>query len=203
MAVRKTKTTRAAAGGAALLALGAGAVTAQAVTASTYSVSEIRQTSLVRATSDTAAGSFDDRAFTSFRFTGRGTGNRFTVRHSTRAFPAGITRRAQRGERTGRMEFLSNQAPAGTTPSTCAIGTRAIPARERTVSLLVVPPARNTTTRPKKLQINVRGPDALGEISEAVRTGRCRTPILSPRTKLARGGSSRSASTRSRSHPTG
>jgi hypothetical protein len=175
---------------AALMALGAAAATAQGapVKTSTYSLTEIRQVSVLKAVVDNpTAGDFDYRVRTSFRFTGRAGANRFTVRHTGRATTTGITRRAQRGERTGSMEFLSNRSPEGTEPFTCAFQGRTIPPRERSVSVLVVPPALNTTRRPKKLQINVQGPNAIEEISKAVRVGRCRTPILSAQRTLGRG----------------
>ena len=151
-------------------------------------MTEIRQVSILKAIVDNpTAGDFDYRVRASFRLTGRPGANRFTVANTGRATTTGITRRAQRGERTGSMEFLSNRSPEGTEPFTCGFRSRAIPPRERSVSLLVVPPARNTTRRPKKLQINVQVPNAIEEISKAVRVGRCRTPILSAERTLGRG----------------
>ena len=60
---------------------------------------------------------------------------------------------------------------------TCRVERGLIPRAERSVSLLIVPWQRSTSRR---LQMNVEGPDAVEQLSRAVRSERCRTPIAVP-----------------------
>lgn len=150
-----------------------------AVRTSTYLVDEIQQRSVVRAQSTGASGAFNYRA-TSFYRVRDGARQRLVVDHTSRGNFVGLTRPAGTG-----IQFVSlSWTPNGEGQQThnCTVKKSGIARSERSVSFLIVPPSRSTSRR---LQINVEGPDAVEQLSRAVRNERCRTPIAVP---LRKGG---------------
>ncbi|MGI9538710.1 MAG: hypothetical protein ACR2N6_01005 [Miltoncostaeaceae bacterium] len=145
-----------------------------AVRTSTYLVDEIQQRSVVRAQTSGASGTFDYRATSFYRLRDRSR-RRLVVDHTSRANFVGLTRPAATG-----VQFVNlSWTPAGDgqQTQTCKVSKRSIPRAERSVSFLIVPAPRSTSRR---LQIDVEGPDAIEQLSRAVRNARCRTPIAVP-----------------------